>query len=472
MHDEFLAYQADPRVLDVALRAIENPDNALSWCPYTNGQPTPMGKRKNEWRAVPAPRSAVSDLAVSDLVAVIKRTNTGRVMQICKVIAKYADRSATVEQVSGIPDFTIDQDQTARLLEYKRQIEAGRGAQYIAKILKDISDALHNSTQRFFHHDIADDKTEGCWIERGNPTFCRISDQDLVICDEVQRLGVIPKLLSSFGGPPKIIGDRFDETIAIFRSSKKSFFCGDDFQMLNPIYDKGIGAIRQLAAQTPRKPITRLELPDSIGVPAEVGELIKYLLNEHRIPERSSGFEILLLHDDDIRFVGLFEADNSMKKHYAIPNNHGFYSNEPDEPDEPYILRTTTRTRDCTSECAADCEHRRIPMLTEELRLKFKFFCSEAIMPHFALSAYELISREVESVYLKIPAEIGLSVVTRPIAHELDTASRESWKKQHLYVLMTRATMKLVINIEDKDLYEYLLRKLPTVHGGQLGTRT
>ena len=111
-------------------------------------------------------------------------------------------------------------------------------------------------------------------------------------------------------------------------------------------------------------------------------------------------------------------------------------------------------------------------MLPKELRLRFKFFCSEAIMPHFALSAYELISREVESVYLKIPAEIGLSVVTRPIAHELDTASMESWKKQHLYVLMTRATRKLVINIGDKDLYEYLLKKLVTVQGGQLGTRT
>ena len=112
-------------------------------------------------------------------------------------------------------------------------------------------------------------------------------------------------------------------------------------------------------------------------------------------------------------------------------------------------------------------------MLSKELRLKFKFFCSEAIMPSFALSAYELISREVESVYLKIPAAIGLSVVTRPIAHELDTASRErNWRKQHLYVLMTRATMKLVINIENKKLYEYLLNKLVTVHGGQLGTRT
>ena len=221
--------------------------------------------------------------------------------------------------------------------------------------------------------------------------------------------------------------------------------------MLNPLYDQGIGAIERIAGEG----ITRVKLPDSIGVPAEVGELIKYLLDEHSIPKHSSGFEIQLLHKDDIRFVELFEADSSTKKHYAIPNNNRFYHNE------PYILRTTTHTKDCTSECEANCKHKRIPMLTEELRKKFKFFCSEAIMPNFALSAYELISREVESVYLKIPTEIGLKVVEQPIASESDTAVRDrNWKKQHLYVLMTRATMKLVINVEDRELYECLFERL------------
>ena len=105
-------------------------------------------------------------------------------------------------------------------------------------------------------------------------------------------------------------------------------------------------------------------------------------------------------------------------------------------------------------------------MLTEELREKFKFFCSEAVMPSFVLSAYELISREVESVYLKLPKEIGLEVVRRPIARELDNERMDrNWKKQHLYVLMTRATMRLVIDVEDRELYEYLSERLRMVNG-------
>jgi hypothetical protein len=431
-HDEFLAYQADERLLDVVLRAIEDSANSKlpRWSGYTNGLPTPNGANIVEWRAKPVTKSTIGDL-----VPVIKMRGDERVVQIVKVIEKHDDGSATVVKLSGIPEFTLGKDQKARLLEYKSQIEAGRGSQYIAEILKVIADALHDSTQRFFHHNLK--QTKGCWIERGNPTTCNISEQDLVICDEVQRLGLIPEFHNC---------DRFDEAIEIFNSSRKSFLCGDDFQMLNPIYDKGIGEIERIAGEG----INRLKLPDSIGVPAEVGELIKYLLDEHSIPECCSGFEIQLLHRDDIRFVELFEADSSTKKHYAIPNNHGFYR------DEPYILRTTNPTRNCTSECEPDCEHKRIPMITEEVRQKFKFFCSEAIMPNFALSAYELISREVESVYLKIPEEIGIEVVEQPIA----AAKERNWKKQHLYVLMTRATMKLIINVVERKLYEYLNERL------------
>lgn len=441
--DEFQACQADTRLLDVALRAIEvsanHPHKLPRWSAYTNGLPTPKDTKKvDEWRAKPINKSAVGDL-----VPVIKGTGSERVIQFVEVIEKHDDGSASVKRLTGAPKFTIGEKE--RLLEYKSQIEAGQGRQYIAEMLKDIADALHNSTQRFFHHNL--EQAKGCWIERGNPTNCNITNQDLVICDEVQRLGVIPEFHNR---------DRFDETQAIFERSRQSFLCGDDFQMLNPIYDQGIGAIERIAGEG----ITRLRLPDSIGVPAEVGELIKYLLDEHCIPERSSGFEIQLLHRDDIRFVELFETDGSKKKHYAIPNNTRFYDYE------PYILRTTASTLKCTDECGPCCEHKRIPMLTEELREKFKFFCSEAVMPNFALSAYELISREIESVYLKIPKEIGLEVVRRPIARDsYNEVKVRNWKKQHLYVLMTRATMRLVINVEERALYEHLSERLRMVNG-------
>lgn len=440
--ERFQAFQSDTRLLDVALRAIEvsaNPRHKLPrWSAYSNGLPTSKGAKVDEWRAKPINKSAVGNL-----VPVIKKMGAESVIQIVEVKKKHDDGSASVKHVTGAPEFTIGEKE--RLLKYKSQIEAGRGSQYIAKMLKDIADALHNSPQRFFHHNLKE--AEGCWIERGNPTTCNITNQDLIICDEVQRLGVIPVFHNQ---------DEFDETQAIFDNSRQSFLCGDDFQMLNPIYDQGIGAIERIVGES----ITRHRLPDSIGVPAEVGELIKYLLDEHCIPERRSSFEIQLLHRDDIRFVELFEEDGSTKKHYAIPNNNGFYHNE------PYILRTKASTVKCTDECEPCCEHKRIPMLTEKLRQQFKFFCSEAVMPNFALSAYELISREVESVYLKIPAEIGREVVRRPIARESANRVKDrNWKKQHLYVLMTRATMRLVMNVEDRELFEYLSERLRSSSG-------
>ncbi len=440
---EFQACQSDPRLLEVALRAIDvsvKPRHNLPrWCAYPNEHPTPKGEKVAEWRAKP-----VSKSDVGDLIPVITNRGNARVMQIVEVLEKHDDGSANVRRVTELSEFTIDDKE--QLLEYKREIEAVRGDHYIAKILKDIADALHNSTQRFFHHNL--EKTKGCWIERGKPTTCNITNQDLIICDEVQRLGVISEFYNR---------DRFDETQAIFENSRQSFLCGDDFQMLNPIYDKGIGPIERVAG----KDLSRLKLPDSIGVPAEVGQLIKYLLGEHALPESSSGFEIQLLYRDDIKFVELFEADGSTKKHYAIPNNSGFYRNE------PYILRTKVGTVKCTDKCGPSCKHKRIPMLTEDLRQKFKFFCSEAVMPNFALSAYELISREVESVYLKIPEEINLEIVRQPIVRQSDNrAGGRNWKKQHLYVLMTRATMRLVVNVEDRALYEDLLKRLRRVHVG------
>lgn len=437
---QFLACQADQRVLDVALRAMAiHPSRLPRWSRYIDGRPALGNGRNGDWRATPVKKSAIGDL-----VPVMHGPRDERVVQIVEVIEKHDDDSATVERLSGVPQFTTSVDQKAWLLKYKSQIDAGRGRQYIAEILKDIADALHESDQRFFHHNL--EQQEGCWIERGKPTTCNISEQDLVICDEVQRLGVIPEFNNR---------DRFDETQEIFRSSRQSFLCGDDFQMLNPIYDQGIGAIERIAGES----ITRFKLPDSIGVPAKVGELIKYLLDEHSIPECCSGFEIQLLHNDDIGLVELFEADGSTKKHYAIPNSSGFYRSE------PYIQKTATRTKDCTPECPPNCKHQSIPMLSEDLRKKFKFFCSEAVMPNFALSAYELISREVESVYLKIPQEVGLAVVKQPIARESDGAGKaRNWKKQHLYVLMTRATMKLVINVEDRALYEHFQGRLSLVN--------
>lgn len=433
---EFPCYQADPRLIDVALRAISRPMSELpKWYIHTSEAPAPANGLVNEERIKPVTNKAAGDLQAVNLC-------TGFSFQIVEIVKQYDDGSASVKKVAGMSNISTSEHQKARLLEYKSQVDAGRGGQYIAEIIKSISDALHESTQRFFHHSI--EYYDGCWINRGNPTTCNISSHDLLICDEVQRLGVI----GSYGDR-----DRFDETRQIFKS-RQSFLCGDDYQMLNPIYDKGIRAIEEIAGMH----ITKIALPDSIGVPAEVGRLMRYLLHEQPVPVRCSGFEVIILDNDDAKLVELFEADGSTKKHYAIPSNYGFYAEEP-------VISRAKCAKHKAGDCEPSCEHRKIPMLTMQLRKQFKFFCSEAIMPNFALSAYELISREVESIYIKLPSNIGLDVIKQPITQEATgTGNARNWKKQHLYVLMTRATMRLVISVENKGLYEDLSVRLGQVN--------
>ena len=91
----------------------------------------------------------------------------------------------------------------------------------------------------------------------------------------------------------------------------------------------------------------------------------------------------------------------------------------------------------------------------KDLSRQYKFFCAEGIMPRYALLAYELISREVESIYLKIPASIGTRIPPAP----LEKRDRfESWIKRHLYVLMTRAKSRLVINVENRELFNHFMQ--------------
>jgi hypothetical protein len=82
-------------------------------------------------------------------------------------------------------------------------------------------------------------------------------------------------------------------------------------------------------------------------------------------------------------------------------------------------------------------------------------------MPSYALSAYELISREVECIYLKLPKEIDVRVIMQPIDDTND--DKRKWIKQHIYVLMTRATIRLVVNVENSELYRFFEERLDNV---------
>ncbi len=261
-----------------------------------------------------------------------------------------------------------------------------------ALIVRTIEELISNSKQRFFHHNInkkiSTKLKDGCWIERGNPTISKMWTENfhpkLIICDEVQRLGCISRYVNY---------DEFDEVEQILMHSDQSFFTGDNFQMLNSKYDQGIGKISNVI-QRRKQSLTRFTLPESVGVPAEIGVLMKCLTNPQavnldevaRIWEIARDFEIIFIDRDVNRLIELLDEDKSNKKHLASPMDYSWLGFKE-------VIKINTLRRKNPIISLHDHEK-------ENFAYKFPYFCNEEIMPNYILSAYELISREVESLYV------------------------------------------------------------------------
>lgn len=307
-----------------------------------------------------------------------------------------------------------------------------------ATISSAIEELVMNSRQKFFHHNInkniSDKLKDGCWIERGSPTISKMWSAGfqprLVICDEVQRLGHI----SAYGNY-----DEFDEVAQILAHSNQSFFTGDDFQMLNSKYDMGIERISNLIRENGES-LARYKLPESVGVPAEIGLLMKCLTNPQSVEldevvrnwKSERGFEVIFMERNADLLIALLDEDGSNKKHIASPMDYSWLAYE-------QVVQIDTRRRDRPITALKDHEK-------ENFAYKFPYFCNEEIMPNYILSAYELISREVESLYVNIP-KFGRR---KP--------ENDHWYRKHLYVLFTRPTVRLVVNFEVSSEFEQMKR--------------
>lgn len=417
----------DPELLACEIKMREWPTDQLSRLPRWIKL---EGEGDSDWRLSNITKSSAGDY----VFVYAPSAKTLRVIRLTEVFKE--SRTAKGDWVYSYSEGDRHSRNLENPEENERELAVLRGIrdaieestvdELLATLLKGIADALSSGSQRFFHHDRR--QSEGLWVD-GRTIL--IPDTDTIICDEAQRLG-------SYKG--------LDEVAELANRPGSLFLCGDDCQRLNRIGDLGIARLMQSSFGE----FTTFELPESVGIPAEVGTLVKSLLGECDAPAMNSSFKVKLIFNDDLSLVSAFESDPSYKKHYAIPNSTGFYNNGY----TPGIVRSASATPECTDKCDSNCAHRFIPMLSQELGSKFKFFCAEAIMPNYALSAYELISREVESVYLKIPRQISIGTLKAPI----DGDAIASWIKRHLYVLMTRATANLVINVEDERLYESFRR--------------
>jgi hypothetical protein len=259
----------------------------------------------------------------------------------------------------------------------------------------------------------------------------------LIICDEVQRLGLIPE----YGNY-----DEFDEVKQVLIHSDQSFFTGDNYQMLNSKYDQGIERISN-AIQNKGQSLTKLTLPESVGVPAEIGILMKYLTNPQAVSvetvvgywEEDRDFEIIFIESNVNQLITFLDGDVSNKKHLASPLDYSWL-----EYEETIQIDTLHR------------ENPIIPLGSHEKKdfaYKFPYFCNEEIMSNYILSAYELISREVESLYVHIPKFKKMQ------------SEHEEWYRKHLYVLFTRPTARLVVNYDVKEDFERVKKMIKVLQG-------
>lgn len=342
----------------------------------------------------------------------------------------------------------IDIDRT-NLLKLKEQIDALVSGKYdsISKlqaiVVKTIEELIRNSKQKFFHHNINKNISskikDGCWIERGNPTTSNMWTSNyhpkLIICDEVQRLGLIPEYRNY---------DEFDEVKQILMHSDQSFFTGDNYQMLNSKYDQGIERISN-AIQEKEQSLTKHTLPESVGVPAEIGILMKCLTNPQAVSietvvrywEKDRDFEIIFIESNVNQLITFLDDDLSNKKHLASPMDYAWLDYEE-------IIQIDTLQREKSIIPLGNHEK-------EDFAYKFPYFCNEEIMSNYILSAYELISREVESLYVHIPKFKKMQPVY------------EEWYRKHLYVLFTRPTARLVVNYDVKEDFEGVKRVVRTL---------
>ena len=306
-------------------------------------------------------------------------------------------------------------------------------------IINALQELPKESAQRFFHHDLSESK--GCWIQRGNPTMGKMWSEkykpQLIICDEFQRLGVIKEIIGgNYTGANEL--DKFDEIKNIICNSKQLILTGDDFQKLNSKYDQGVERIKEVVREEGAK-LIQLSIPHTVGVPSEIGLLIKYFTHSKNVDMREINtvwkakkhFDIMFICNQNDRFVAEFDNDKSKKKHFAIPIDSTWIKN-----DISIVINTSFRE----------------PIEKVIKPRTFPYFCNEEIMRNYYLSAYELISREVESIYVHIP-DFG----------ELNT-EQEKWFNYHLYVLFTRATRKLVVNFADKNVYKEMKEKVEVLN--------
>ncbi len=287
---------------------------------------------------------------------------------------------------------------------------------------------------RIYHHSLNQNKRlKGGWIHDVKSKKI-IPSLSFLIVDEAQRLSYIPsKPLNGLSS--------LDEINSIINCSnhKHTIFLGDDFQRLNPKYDQGFERILKLLSD---KDFREYSFREPIGVPPEILNNVKYLIdiNNDYAPTNPNNFQFNVTKNIN-DFVSAFLNDKVKRKHYVYVGLIRANESPIIKIDEDNIIQP-------------------LPEILSDVNFNFLF--DSEIASKYMLSTYEVISREIESVYLYLPNIINYYSEE----NELRFLNQDSiYFLRHLYVLMTRATLKLTIFCENTDLFNYFNEKINKIYG-------
>ncbi len=280
-------------------------------------------------------------------------------------------------------------------------------------------------SSRIFHHDLK--HQVGCWIKgRINKTL----NVDLrhFIVDEAQRLGTVKERITTIGRFSSIDEIRI---IVDCKGHVQTVFFGDDSQRLNPNYDQGFAKIKTSLAE---RDYREYYFREPLGVPAEVIKNVRFLLGfDNSEPCFLNQFSMSVIKDPNA-FINEYDNNLQKKKHLVVPMIG-------DERIELLNIGPRSFRNYKNSESP-------------------RYLFNSNIQDSFFLTAYSVISREIESVYLYIPSHIYLDnnsvIQTKYLADN-------TFIINHLYTIMTRSTMALTICCEDEKLAEYLNEKIETI---------
>lgn len=280
--------------------------------------------------------------------------------------------------------------------------------------------------KRVFHHDLS--HKDGCWVD-GRIHKTVVMDLKNVIVDEAQRLGFVEERFSNYGIFQSI--DEIKEIVSSKNHSQTVFF-GDDWQRLNPKYDEGFNAIKELVnGRNYREYYFR----EPLGVPPEILQNVRFLLSNNGIEPCAPNQFSISIQKEPGAFIDSYFCDEQKKKHLVVPiiGNEGLES--------------------------VNISGKVFKNLKNGNRQRYLF--DGEIQNNYFLNAYSVISREIESVYLYIPKFIYLD---ENFIIQTRFSNDNSFILNHLYTLMTRATMSLKIYCEDEGLANYLNKKISTIN--------